>query len=91
MATSRAEEGRQHRRREVIATSKQLDSNGGSAADPDIMATIRQLPPYLQPMVTLMANMVSPNEESKMRENRGKEALEQATNMIMVVSITSLP
>ena len=75
---------------EVITTSEKPDSEGGPAVDLDIMATIRQLPPYLQLVVTLMANMVPPNEESRMREKRGNEALEQATNMIMVVSIISL-
>ena len=62
----------------------------GHTPDLDIMATIRQLPPYLQPVVTLMVNMVPPNEESKIREKRGKEALTQSTSMIMVVSIISL-
>ena len=38
----------------------------------------------------LMANMVPPSEENKMRDKRGKEALAQATNMIMVVSINFL-
>ena len=54
------------------------------------MATIRQLPPYLQPMVTLMANMVPPSEEDKLRNKRRKEVLTQSTNMIMVVSFISL-
>ena len=55
------------------------------------MAAIRKLPPYLQSVVTLMANMVSPNEKSRIREKRGKEALEQATSMMMVVSIIYFP
>ena len=38
----------------------------------------------------LVANMVPSNEESKMREKKGKDAIEQATSMIMVVSVTSL-
>ena len=54
------------------------------------MTTIRQLPLYLELVVTLMANMVPPSEENKMRDKRGKEALAQATNMIMVVSINFL-
>ena len=54
------------------------------------MATIRQLPPYLQPMVTLMVNMVPPSEEDKLRNKRRKEVLTQSTNMIMVVSFISL-
>ena len=54
------------------------------------MTTIRQLPSYLQPVVTLMENMVPPSKESRMRDKRGKNAFEQATSMIMVVSISSL-
>ena len=46
-AVARVEEGLQRRRREVVATSKQPNLEGGPAADPDVMATIRQLPTYL--------------------------------------------
>ena len=53
------------------------------------MATIWQLPPYLQLVVTIMANMVPPSKEDKMRDKRGKEAFAQSTSMIMVVSIIS--
>ena len=90
-AVARAEEGHQRQQRETVATSEQPNSEGGHIPDPEVMATIRQLPPYLQHVVTLMANMVPPNEESRMREKRRNEALEQATNMIMMVSFTSLP
>ena len=48
--------------------------------------TIRQLPSYLQSAVTLMVNMVPPNEEDRLRNKRGNEALAQSTSMIMVVS-----
>ena len=54
------------------------------------MVTIRQLPPYMQLVVTIMANMVPLSEDSKIRDKRGKEALTQSTSMIMVVSIISL-
>ena len=40
-------------------------------------------------MVTLLAKMVPPQKESKMREKRGKDTLEQAASMMMVVSTTS--
>ena len=40
-AATRAEEGRQPRRREVVATSKQPNSDGGPAADHDVMTAIR--------------------------------------------------
>ena len=67
-----------------------LIQRGGPAADPDVMATIRQLPPYLKPVVTLLANMIPPNEESRIREKRGKKVLNQATSMIIVLSTISL-
>ena len=51
-AATMVEEGRQRMRREVIATSEQPDLDGGPVADPDVIATIMQLPPYLQPMMT---------------------------------------
>ena len=37
-------------------------------------------------MVTLMATMVHPTEESKMREKKGQEALAQVTSMVLMVS-----
>ena len=39
------------------------------------MATIRQLPLHIQPVVTLMANMVPSNEEDRLQEKKGKDAL----------------
>ena len=74
--TTREEEGHQRRRREVVDCSEQRALEGAAAVDADVTTTIRQLPSYLQPMVMLMANMVSPSEEGKMREKRGKDALE---------------
>ena len=44
---------------------------------------------HLQPMVTLLVKMVSSSEEGKLREKRGKDALEQAVSMMMAVSIIS--
>ena len=57
-----------------------------------MMATIRQLLLYLQPMVTLMANMVPPppSEEDRLRDKRGNEAFTQSTSNIMVVNFNSL-
>ena len=54
------------------------------------MATIRQLPPYLQPVVTLMANMVPLSDEDKLWEKKGKDALVQFASMILAVSFISL-
>ena len=50
------------------------------------MMTIRQLPPYLQLVVTLMENMVPLYEEDRLKDKKGKEALTQSTSMIIVVS-----
>ena len=55
--------------------------------DPEIAEVVKRLPGYLQPVVTLMAIMVPPSEESKMREKMGREALAQATSMVLMVSI----
>ena len=54
------------------------------------MATIKQLPPYLQPVVTLMVNMVPSSEEDRLQEKKGKDALAQSTNMILAVSFILL-
>ena len=43
--------------------------------DAEIVEAVKRLPGFLQPMVTLMATMFPPSEESKMREKRGREAL----------------
>ena len=39
--------------------------------DPELSEVVKQLLGYLQPVVTLMAMMVPPTEESKLREKRG--------------------
>ena len=59
----------------------------GYTPDPELSEVIKQLPGYLQPVVTLMATMVPPTEESKLREKRGQAALSQGTNMVLLVSI----
>ena len=74
-AAARAEEGRQRRRRENVATLEQPSQKGGHTLDLDVMTTIKQLPLYLQPVVTLMSNMVPPSEEERLRNKKGKEAL----------------
>ena len=43
--------------------------------DPEIAEAVKRLSKYLQLVVTLMAMMVPPTEESKMWEKRGREAL----------------
>ena len=48
---------------------------GGYTLDPDISEATSKLLEYLQPVVTLMANMVAPSEEDRMREKRGQDAL----------------
>ena len=47
----------------------------GYTLDPELSEVVEQLPGYLQPVVTLMATMVPPTKESKLREKRGQEAL----------------
>ena len=88
-AMTREEEGRQRRRRETIDSSEQRASGGDVAVDADVAIAIRQLPSHLQLMVTFLAEIVSPSEEGKLKEKRGKDAIEQATSMMMVVSIVS--
>ena len=38
-------------------------------------------------MVTLLAKMASPSENGKLKEKRGKDALNEASSMTVVVSI----
>ena len=59
----------------------------GYTPDPEIDEAVKRLPEYLQLVVTLMATMVPPTKDSKIREKRGREALAQATNMVLLVSI----
>ena len=55
--------------------------------DLEVSEVVKKLPRYLQPVVTLMATMVPLTEEGKMCEKRGREALAQANNMVLTVSI----
>ena len=43
----------------------------GYTPNPELWEVVKKLPGYLQPMVTLMATMVPPTKESKLREKRG--------------------
>ena len=38
----------------------------GYTLDPELAETMKRLPGYLQPVVTLMATMVPPDEESRL-------------------------
>ena len=58
----------------------------GYTPDPELAEVIKRLPGYLQPVVTFMATMVPPTEESKLWEKRGQESLNQGTNMVLLVS-----
>ena len=88
-AVTREEEGRQRRRREAVDSSEQQVSKGDATADANVTSAIGQLLSHLQSMVTLLAKMVSPSKEGKLREKRGKDALEQATSLMMAISIIS--
>ena len=43
--------------------------------DLELSEVVKKLPGYLQTVVTLMATIVPPTEENKLREKRGREAL----------------
>ena len=73
------------RRTEIAASQPRVHE--GYTLDLEVAKVVKKLPGYLQPVVTLMAAMVSPTEESKMCEKRGQEALAQATSMVLTVSI----
>ena len=59
----------------------------GYTPDLELSEVVKQLAGYLQPVVTFMATMVPPTEESKLREKRRREALNQGTSMVILVSI----
>ena len=59
----------------------------GYTPDPKHAEIVKRLPGYLQPVVTLMATMVPPDEEGRLREKRGREALDQRTSMVLLVSV----
>ena len=58
----------------------------GYAPYANIVEVVKLLPRHLQLVVTLMATMVPPFEESRMQEKKGREALAQATSMSLMVS-----
>ena len=58
---------------DIAATQPSVEE--GYTPDPEITEAIKRLPGYLQPVVTLIATMVPLSKKSKMRENRGQEAL----------------
>ena len=63
----------------------------GYTLDPERSEVVKQLPEYLQPVVTLMATMVPLTEESELREKRGWDALNQGTSMVLMVSVPFPP
>ena len=77
------------RRTEIIAS--QLGVPEGYTPDPELVEFVEQFPGYLQPVVMLMVTMVPPTEESKLREKRGREALNQGTSVVLLVGHHFLP
>ena len=55
-------------KRMIEITVTQLGMQEGYTLDPKITEVIKRLLGYLQPVVTLMATMVPPTEESKLQE-----------------------
>ena len=47
------------------------DAPEGYSPDLELAETVKRLPGYLQPVVTLMATMVPPTKENRMRDKRG--------------------
>ena len=72
-------------RRTEIAAS-QPDVLEGYTSDLELAKVVKRLLTYLQPVVTLMATLVPPTEESILREKMVREALNQADNMVLTVS-----
>ena len=62
-AVAREKESCLQRPKEVAFQLEHLGQKGDYTSDPDMIATIRQLPPHLQSVMTLMANMVPPGVE----------------------------
>ena len=77
------------RRTEIMAFQPSVPE--GHTPDPELSEVVKQLLRYLQLVVTLMATMVPLTEESKLREKRGQEALNQGTIMVLLVSIPFPP
>ena len=72
------------RRTEI--TASQPGVLEGYTPNPELANVVKRLHGYLQPMVTLMATMVPPTEERKLREKRGREALNQAASMVLMAT-----
>ena len=77
------------RKKEIMASQPGVPE--GYTPDPELSEVVKLLPRYLQPVVTLMATMVPPTEESKLWEKRGRDALNQGTSMVLLVGIAFLP
>ena len=69
---------------EIMAS--QPDVPEGCTPDPELTEVVKRLSGYLQLVVTLMAMMVPPTEESRLREKKGREELDQGVNMVILVS-----
>ena len=67
-------------------TTSQPDVPEGYTPNLELAEVVKRLPEDLQPVVTLMAMMVPPTEESKLWDKRGWEALDQGVNMVLLVS-----
>ena len=84
-----AEQVGQLRRTEIMASQPGVLE--GYTPDLKLSEVVKQLVEYLQPVVTLMAMMVPPTEESMLREKRDRETLNQGTSMILMVSVPFPP
>ena len=73
---------------EIMAS--QPDELEGYTPDPELAEVVKRLAGYLQPVVTLMATMIPSTEKSKLREKRGREMLNQGTNMVLLVNVLFL-
>ena len=69
---------------EIMAS--QPDVPEGYTPDPELAEVVKRLPGYLPPVVTLMATMVPPTEESRLQDKRGQEVLDQGVSMVLLVS-----
>ena len=72
--------------RKMEIAASQPDVLEGYTPNPELTEVIKRLLGYLQPVITLMAMMVPLIEESRLGENRGQEALNQAVSMVLTVS-----
>ena len=54
---------------EIMASQPNVPE--GYTLDLELAEVVKRLPVYLQPVVTLMATMVPPIEESRLRDKRG--------------------